>query len=117
MDIRKINFSTARDLIISCCKYKTKDLLDQRLVPIVPPGLHSAQIRHDSALRELVQFEQLAQDHDPSVKKTNSFSLHTIKNRRQFRNSAVDFADLKNNLIPIYIYIYIYIYMKHQDSF
>lgn len=68
---RKINFFIAQKLIISCYKYLIKDLLDQRLVPIAPPGLHSAQTRHGSFLRELVRFEQLAPDHDLSVKIPN----------------------------------------------
>lgn len=56
-----------------------KDLLGQKLVPAAPPGLHSAQIRHDFALRELVQCEQLAPDHDPSVKIQKHFSLSSNK--------------------------------------
>lgn len=61
-----------QDLIISCCKYSNKDLLDQKLAPTAPQGLHSAQTRHGSALRELAQFEPLAPDHDPSVKISNT---------------------------------------------
>lgn len=56
-----------------------KDLLGQKLVPAAPPGLHSAQTRHDFALRELVQCEQLAPDHDPSVKIQKHFSLSSNK--------------------------------------
>lgn len=65
-------FLHCQDLIISCCKYSIKDLLDQKLAPTAPQGLHSAQTGHGSALRELAQFEQLAPDHDPSVKIPNT---------------------------------------------
>lgn len=69
---RKINFFIAQEVIISCYKYLIQDLLDQRLVPAAPPELHSAQTRHGSVLRELVQFEQLAPDHDLSIRTPNT---------------------------------------------
>lgn len=57
-----------------------KHLLDQKLAPVAPPGLHSAQTRHGSALRVLVQFEQLAPDHDPSVKIPNTLFFEFQQN-------------------------------------
>lgn len=92
-------FSNAHDLIVSCCKYLMKDLPDQRLAPAAPPGLHSAQTRHGSALRELAQCEQLAPDHDPSVKTPNTYFLWVQTKLNEFRNSAVNFAKRKSNVL------------------
>lgn len=70
-----------------------KNLLGQKLVPAAPPGLHSAQTRHDFALRELVQCEQLAPDHDPSVKTQKYFFFKYQQNYLVvYRDFAVNFA-------------------------
>lgn len=76
-----------------------KDLLGQKLVPIVPPGLHSAQTRHDFALRELVQFEQLAPDHDPSVKIQNTLLLEYQQNNLEILQLLL--LNTKSNILQI----------------